>query len=236
MALDQKVKNLCMGSSARAIKILLLLLVGISIIPSCFSDSNAGNPPHRVPQNVPEEAKRLNDSAVSLIIGTFGDSTNYAKALVLLRKAVSIDSNYYYGHYHKLMCENYFKMYDSALVTSLHLLRIRESLEHYSIVGVSYDKLGDSVKAADYYMQSLKITEAVLDTMTPNISTWPAAKMNEISVLILLNRKQESKEAIDEAVAAIQDTLCQNYFKGMKSLSRNDLIFYPEKIKDLGQQ
>jgi len=235
MAIDHKLKKLFVGHKGRITTILLITFVLFSILPACVSDSNASDPSHGVPQNVPEEAKRLNDSAVDLIIGTFGDSTKYSQALALLRKAVSIDSNYYYGHYHKLMCENYFKMYDSALVTSLHLLRIRESIEEYTIVGVSYDKLGDSVKAADYYMQSLKITTAVLDTMAPNISTWPAAKINEISVLILLNRKEVSNVAIDEAVAYTPDTLFQNYFSAMKSVSRNDLIFHPEKIKDIGQ-
>jgi tetratricopeptide (TPR) repeat protein len=108
---------------------------------------------------------QLNNRAMTLVL--FIDNPDSSKkAISLLDKATLIDSNYFLGYSNKLLFYYQLKQFDKLIWTNNKLIQLRPlAHELYLRGGIFYEEIGDAESAKGYFNRSLKICNAVLDTM-----------------------------------------------------------------------
>ena len=85
------------------------------------------------------------------------------KAIQLLDKATSSDSNFFNAHYNKLLFLNELKDYKKCIAVINSLNRIKPNANDiYLLGGVFLDKIGDTTLANNYFSKSLEICSSVL--------------------------------------------------------------------------
>lgn len=79
----------------------------------------------------------------------FVDNIDSAKkAIKMLDSATTIDSNYYLGHFNKIMFLNRLSQFDKAILTSKSLIRLRpDAHDLYIVCGIFYEKLCDTISS-----------------------------------------------------------------------------------------
>jgi len=81
---------------------------------------------------------------------------NYDSALVLINKALSVDSNYIVGYANKVSIYCELKDYKNALIVADKALQIDPNYaEGYMGAGTICDMMGDSTRAFDYYKKGI---------------------------------------------------------------------------------
>jgi len=81
---------------------------------------------------------------------------NYDSALVLINKALDVDSNYIVGYANKISIYMKLKDYKNALIISDKALKIDpDYAEGYLEAGTICDIMGDSTRAFDYYKKGI---------------------------------------------------------------------------------
>lgn len=75
---------------------------------------------------------------------------DYDSALYYVNEAIKIDTNFYLGHYQKLMILSNLKRYDEALLTAKKISRLR-NFNNLSLEGMAYENLGQLDKAKELY-------------------------------------------------------------------------------------
>lgn len=171
----------------------LLLLGSICIlIFSCQDRKLSFNP----------EAIDLNNKACELMKNMMNDS-----ALILLDKATTFDKNYYtaYGNKIEIYCQR--KDYKKALIEAENQLRAKPDLaEGWTGAGILYNKLGDTIKAKEYYKRSIEIySNRILNPDKKehiNIN-----RINRALSLILLGLEAEGKKELEKLKAENNDNL-----------------------------
>jgi len=143
-------------------------------------------------------AVELNNKAMTLVAFIDNaDSSN--KAISLLDKATTIDSNYFLGHYNKLMFFNQLKQFDKAVLTINKLIQLRPSAHDlYLTGGILYERIGDTVSSKAYLTKSLTICSAVLDTMSVTNRDYEMLMSNKATNLIMLDNQQKANEILKQ--------------------------------------
>jgi tetratricopeptide (TPR) repeat protein len=141
-------------------------------------------------------AVELNNKAMTLV--TFIDNADSSKkAISLLDKATTIDSNYFLGHCNKLMFFNQLKQFDKAVLTVNKLIRLRPfAHDLYLTGGILYERIGDTVSSKTYFTKSLTICSTVLDTMSVTNSDYEMLMGNKATNLIMLDNQQKANEIL----------------------------------------
>ena len=141
-------------------------------------------------------AVQLNNQSMTLV--SFNKNPDSArKAISLLDNATTIDSNYFLGHYNKLMFYNQLRQFDKAVVTVNRLLRLRPAAHDlYLTGGLLYERLGDTILSKQYFERSLAICNNVLDTMSTENGDYEMLVGNKAVNLIMLGNQAKANELL----------------------------------------
>lgn len=135
---------------------------------------------------VDPSAIKLNNQAMALV--PFIDNPDSSqKAINLLDKATSIDTNYFLGYANKLMFYYQLHQFDKAILTNNKLIQLRPAAHDlYLRSGILYSQIGDTTNAKTYLTKSLTICNLVLDTMTKTNRDFVMLTTNQAIALIML--------------------------------------------------
>lgn len=137
------------------------------------------------------KAVELNNRAVKLINQYKNDS-----ALILLDKAIAIDESYYVPHSNKVTVYVSQADYKNALRESELAIEKRPDLaEGWTMAGLLNEKLGDSIKANQYYQKSIDLFEARINDPQKKDQIM-ANKLSKALSLILHGKEQEGKDEL----------------------------------------
>jgi tetratricopeptide (TPR) repeat protein len=141
-------------------------------------------------------AVQLNNQAMTLVAFIY-NSDSSRKAISLLDKATAIDSNYFLGHYNKLMFFNQLKQFDKAVFTVNKLIQLQPTAHDlYLTGGVLYEQLGDTISSKSYFKKSLSICNSVLDTMNTKNRDYEMLVGNKAVNLIMLRDQAKANELL----------------------------------------
>jgi len=140
----------------------------------------------------------LNNRAMTLV--RFIDNADSSqKAISLLDNATSIDSNYFLGHYNKLMFFNQLKEFDKAVLTINKLIQLRPfAHDLYLTGGILYERIGDTISSKKYFEKSLTICNTVLDTMNKTNRDYEMLVGNKAVNLIMLGDEIKANELLKQ--------------------------------------
>ena len=180
-------------------------------------------------QKVDPAAVKLNNQAMTLV--RFIDNADSSKkAISLLDKATSIDSNYYLGYSNKLMFYYQLKEFDKLISTNNRLIQLRPSAHDlYLTGGIFYEKIGDTVSAKRYFNKSLTICNAVLDTMNTKNPDFVMLTTNQAVNLIMLNDSTKANSILKTLYDNQPDdpqfeSVEKQYIQTIMTKSKKDLI------------
>lgn len=139
------------------------------------------------------KAIELNNRAVVLINQYKNDS-----ALLLLDKAIDIDQSYYMPHSNKVTIYVSQADYKKALRESELSIEKRPDLaEGWTMSGLLNEKLGDTIKAQQYYQKSIDLFEARISDPKKKDQI-VANKLSKALSLILIGKEKEGKEELNK--------------------------------------
>jgi len=192
----------------------VISFIFLSILAACGQNE--------VPEINPE-ARILNDSALALIKSSKNE--DYQKAISLLDKAIAIDSNYVRAYQNKLSFEFRLNQYDKALLTSKSLNKLRpESANFLMMTGVLYEKNGDTVSSIQYFENSLKKYNKILDTMSVKTPGYFVLQMYKGINLILLNQLAEGNKILKSLYDNQADEMYKEALKPFLNSPRQNII------------
>jgi tetratricopeptide (TPR) repeat protein len=170
------------------------------------------------------DAVELNYRAMALVAFIEnGDSSK--KAISLLDKATTIDTNYFLGHYNKLMFYNQLRQYDKAILTINKLIQIRPSAHDlYLTAGILYERIGDTVSSRSYFAKSLTICNIVLDTMSSKNRDYEMIVSNKAINLIMLANEVKANELLKKLYDNQTDEEFKKTTLSMMNKSKNELL------------
>lgn len=153
---------------------------------------------HRTPANAVE----LNDKIVDLV-PHIDNVDSCKKAIAYLDSATTIDSNYFLGHYNKLMFLSTLADYGKCVKTVNHLIRLRPDAHDLYLLGGMYNEaINDTMTAKKYFKKSLHISNSVLDTLNKTNLNYLTFVTNKAAAMIMLGQDAEarvlSKKLYDE--------------------------------------
>ena len=176
-------------------------------------------------------AVQLNNQAMTLV-DYIENSYSSRKAITLLDKATTIDSNYYLGYDNKLMFYYQLKQFDKAILTNNKLIQLRPNAHDlYIRGGMLYGQTGDTVSSNSYFNKAMTICNSVLDTMNRKNRDFVMVTTNQAITLIMLNDSTEANRVLQDLYESQPDELHYNnvdkdYIQWLMSMSRRDLIDY----------
>ena len=123
-------------------RLLFLTLISVLIFSCKFGDKKADINPLAI---------SYNNRAVKHL-----QAQNYDSAMVLINKALSVDSSYTVGYMNKVAIYIELKDYKNALIFEDKLLQMDpDYVEGYTVAGLICEMLGDSTKAFDFYKKGI---------------------------------------------------------------------------------
>jgi tetratricopeptide (TPR) repeat protein len=169
-------------------------------------------------------AIQLNDKAMLLV--PFIDNTDSSiKAISLLDKATSIDSNYFLGYNNKLMFYYQLKQFDKAVLTVNKLIQLRPlAYDLYQMGGVLYERLGDTVSSKNYFQKSLTICNNVLDTMDTKNRDHDMLCMNKAITLIILGDEAKGNQLLKQLYHKQTDDEFKELTASFMNKSKKELL------------
>ena len=143
------------------------------------------------------DVKKLSDSA-AIIASHMGDS-NYQKAILLLDKAIAIDSNYFIVYWNKLIFQSQLKQYGQAIGTAKNLIRLRPMApDLYLTCGELYERTDDTLSAKDAFQKALSLYNNLLDTMSVGNSYYDMLFMDKAIDLVMLGDQIKGNEMLKQ--------------------------------------
>jgi tetratricopeptide (TPR) repeat protein len=186
----------------------LLVCFSLVIIASC-NRSNQSTKYNR-------KSIELQGFAVHLI-----QNNQYDSALILLDKAIKLDTTYYLAYADKVEIFLKLKDFNHAISESKQLLNIKPDFaEGWQFEGLIYDLIGDSVNAIkDYYKSIDLFSERLLD---PQKKKYIFNNKLNIAVSLLLARQEKSAyDSLRKIKEQYPDQITGDEFL---KLSRKDLF------------
>ena len=160
---------------------LIITLLILTIFFSCTSQTE------KTDYNL--KAIELNNKA-----GEYHQIGEYDSALYYFDKAIELDENYYLPHSNKVNIYLSRKDYKKALNESELALKKKPDLaEGWTITGMLYDFLGDTIKANSYYKQSIEIYDHRISNPDKK-QDLESNRLNRAFSLILIGKEKEGKE------------------------------------------
>jgi tetratricopeptide (TPR) repeat protein len=169
------------------------------------------------------KARQLNDSAVALTRSF--DSLDYVKAIALLDKATTIDTNFYTAYWNKLAFQSQLGQYNNALQTAKQLKRIKPNApDFYVTTGMLYEKTGDSISAQSQYKEALIRYDKILDTMDIKNKDYDMLLMNKGVSLILVGQQTKGNDIIKKLYDKQTDVAYKEMFEMFLNKSRQEIL------------
>lgn len=198
--------------------LIAFLLLGLS---SCGQNSSK--------HKVDPAAIELNKQAMTLV--PFIDNPDSSqKAINLLDKATTIDTNYFLGYANKLMFYYQLHQFDKALLTNNQLIQLRPTAHDlYLRSGILYTQLGDTTNAKTYFAKGLTICNSVLDTMTKANRDYVMLTTNQAIALIMLGDTSKANKILhvlydNQPDDQDFDNVEKKYIQSLMNKSRKELI------------
>ena len=157
------------------------------------------------------------------------------KAISLLDKATTIDSNYFLGYYNKLIFYYQLKQFDKAILTNNKLLQLRpNAYDLYMTGGMLYEQIGDTVAAKTYFSKSLNICNSVLDTMNRQNRYFVTVRTNQAINLIMLNDSTKANKIFKDLYESLPedlefDNVEKKYIHFLMNKSKKEVIDFLKK-------
>jgi len=174
-------------------------------------------------------AIQLNNQAMTLV--THIDNPDSSrKAISLLNKATTIDSNYVLGYSNKLMFYCQLKQFDKAILTINKIISLRPNNHYtYLIGGLLYEKVGDTVFSKTYFTKSLTLCNAILDTMNIKNRDYVFMTINQAINLKMLNDSTKANKILKDLYDnqpnnPEYDNAEKKYIQSIMNKSKKDLI------------
>jgi len=174
-------------------------------------------------------AIELNKQAMTLV--SFIDNPDSSqKAINLLDKATTIDTNYFLGYANKLMFYYQLHQFDKALLTNNKLIQLRPTAHDlYLRSGMLYTQLGDTTNAKTYFTKGLTICNSVLDTMTKANRDYVMLITNQAIALIMLGDTPKANKILqvlydNQPDYPDFDNDEKKYIQSLMNKSRKELI------------
>lgn len=174
-------------------------------------------------------AVQLNNQAMTLV-SYIDNADSSKKAISLLDQATKIDSNYFMGYSNKLMFFFQLKQFDKLIQTNNKLIQLRPSAHDlYLRGGMFYEQIGDTVYANSYFIKSLTICNAVLDTMKNKNRDFVMLTTNQAINLIMLNDTAKANNILkvlyDNQPDDPQfDNVEKKYIQSLMNKNKKDLV------------
>lgn len=159
------------------------------------------------------------------LVAFMNDPDSSQKAISLLDKATAIDTNYFLGHYNKLMFFNQLKEYDKAILTINKLIQLRPSAHDlYLAGGILYERIGDTLSSKAYFTKSLTICANVLDTISFTNRDYEMLVGNKAINLIMLGDKENANEILKKLYDRQSDEELKKMTLSMMNKSKKQLL------------
>jgi tetratricopeptide (TPR) repeat protein len=195
------------------LKFITALLIGLC---SCGQNSTI--------HKVDPAAVELNNNAMTLV-RFINNPDSSAKAISLLDKATSIDSNYFLGYYNKLMFFNQLKQFDKVIMTVNKLVSLKPSAHDlYMTGGLFYEKIGDTVSSQKYFQKSLTICNNVLDTMSSMNRDYKLLVGNKAVNLLMLGDTTQADKILKLLYDSQSDDELKKMTLSLINKSKKELI------------
>ena len=194
---------------------LPLALLTLTFYFSCAHPKHQINP----------EAKKLNDSAMYMVVHTMPDTVTYKKAITLINRAIKLDSNYFRAYVNKFGFQTQVAQFDSALVTGKRIIKLRpDAYPIWQMMGSIYEVKGDTVSAKDYYNKALITCDKIIDTMRSENMAYKITQTDKARYLILLRKEKEGRDIFKNLNAKEPEGPFKDVLKEYLSMPRQDFI------------
>lgn len=166
----------------------------------------------------------LNNQAMKLV-PFISNADSSKKALLLLDSATKIDSNYFSGHFNKLMFLDNLKQYDRVIATINNLIRIKPFANDLYLMGaLQYEKKGDTITSKEYYQKSLAICNKVLDTMSVANKDYEMLLGNKGINEVMLEKQIKSNETFRKLYNIQTDSFSKTMTLKIMNKSRREVL------------
>jgi len=184
----------------------------------CSCGQNSGE------KKVDTAAVQLNNQAMTLV--AFIDNPDSSrKAISLLDKATTIDTNYFLGYYNKLMFYNQLKQFDKAILTVNKLIQLRPTAHDlYLTGGLLNEQLGDTVSSKSYFEKSLAILNSVLETMSTTNRDYEMIVSNQAINLIMLGDQNKANEILKKVHDGQTDEEQKKWIASLMNKNKRELL------------
>jgi tetratricopeptide (TPR) repeat protein len=212
-------------------KKLIYFLIILSIVGSCTQETKNEENTTLINKTqlkyIPnQEAVRLNDSAVSLLIqiDPFQDSINAKlnlKALTYLNKAIKVDSLYQLAYSNKIdVLKSIGRLEDAIRTLELASKIFYGYAESYSVRGFLYEKLGKKDSAIIMYDLALKSYQNRVLEDPENINH----QINVAFILLFTDGQTEALNEIEGIIQKTSDKQAVDFRSVIKSFERDKFI------------
>lgn len=187
-------------------------------LPSCGQNSKK--------TKIDPVAVQLNNQAMSLV-AHIDNRDSSIKALTLLDQATTIDSNYFLGHYNKLMFLNKLDQYERATKTLEKLIQLQPKAQDlYLTAGIVSEKFGDTISSRTYFENALAICNSALDTMNTNNRDYEMLLGNKAVALIMLDDKANGNEILLQIYNRQTDRGQKKWTASLMNKSKSELVTF----------
>lgn len=174
-------------------------------------------------QFVNPQAKILNDSAISVMF----HSQDYNKALILLDKAIEIDSNYITALNNKVSFEMELKQFDKALITLKRIIAIKPQIpEYHFFAGLIYVISGDTTSSQNYFKEADNCYNTILDSISKENKSYDFVLMNKAVNLICMGDEEKGNNILKQLYANEKDDIEKEVLSDFINKSRSEIVNY----------
>ncbi|MFB9843001.1 hypothetical protein [Mucilaginibacter ginsenosidivorans] len=152
------------------------------------------------------------------------DESQYKKAIDLLNKATQIDGDYFIAYLNKMGAQTHLKLYKDALTSGKEMTRLLPNDGTVTqIVGMTYERSGDTLTAMKYYNIALTQLDRALASMSINNKHYNNIKATKAEDLVMLNRIPEAQKILQELYNTADENRKELY-KDQMTWTRNDFL------------
>lgn len=168
----------------------------------------------------------LNDSAVALMQAVYANADSTARdsilnqALLYLDKATEIDSLYVTAYQTKIQIFRILNLNQRAIAVIQQLLKINPTPETYFSLGVTYEKIEDTLSAAEYYQKAIVAYDELLKESQDSMPLL----INRYFALLFIQNKDETIAQMNKALKYSSDTTWMRYKALFEEFDRNEFV------------
>ena len=188
----------------------------------CVMLFSCGHKPKKYSMN--KDAVEPNNRAMKLV-AFIDNADSSTKAIALLEQATTIDTNYFLGHYNKLMFLSQLKQFDNAIATINKLILLRPGAHDlYLQCGFLYERVNDTVSSKAYFTKSFTICSAVLDTMSYTNSDYDMILSNKAINLVMLGEQEQANKTFKKLYDRQSDENSKNMILSIMNKNKIQLL------------